>query len=75
MRMCHLVRGLYVWVPAGILSLGLTGCDSSPKWNPVSVGVTNPDVANPLYGVTLENEAQNLDRIKAGDGINVRKKR
>lgn len=56
-----------MWGFVLISVLCLAGCGTGPKENPVSIGVTNPDPNDALYGITLENEAQNLDRIKAGN--------
>jgi len=66
MRIGDVVRNVSAAVTLGMLTSCLAGCDSGPKENPKSIGVVNPDPNNPLKDVTLENEAQNLDRIKAG---------
>jgi hypothetical protein len=46
------------------------GCSGSTDGSsgPKPIPIVNPDPNNPLNGVGLENEAQNLDRIKAGAG-------
>lgn len=69
MTMRGVVRGLGVLVPTALLSLLLASCATGPKENPVSTGVANPDPKDALSGVTLENEAVNLDRIRSGNGI------
>jgi hypothetical protein len=66
MRMVYLVRGVAGVFAAGVLALAVPGCDSGPKENPKSIGVYNPDPNSPLKDVTLENEYQNLDKIRAG---------
>jgi len=70
MRIRTLVRAAAAAVPAALLVLSLAGCGGSSggKDGPVPIPVVNPDPNNTLNDVTLENEAQNLDRIKAGAG-------
>jgi hypothetical protein len=66
MQMVYLVRGAAGAFAVGVLALAVVGCDSTPKENPKSIGVYNQDPNSPLKGVTLENEYQNLDKIRAG---------
>jgi hypothetical protein len=71
MRITPLVR-LASWsVPAVAIALSVSGCGGSSSNGPDGpkpIPVVNPDPNNPLNGVGLENEAQNLDKIRAGAG-------
>lgn len=68
MSRMSIVRSLATSGPALILSVLLGGCGSSNEAKgPEPIPVVNPD-PNPNYslkGVTLENEAQNVDRLRA----------
>jgi hypothetical protein len=71
MGIAPFVRAVYAAIPAATLALLLTGCggsSSNGSSGPTPIPVVNPDPNNPLYGVGLENEAQNLDKIRAGAG-------
>jgi hypothetical protein len=67
MRNMPVVRALSAAIPAAMLSLLLSGCGSGAKEPPKPIDVVNPDPnpSGPLKGVTLENEAQNVDRLRA----------
>jgi hypothetical protein len=63
-----MVRALSAAIPAAMFSLLLSGCGfSGEKEPPKPIPVVNPDPnpSSPLKGVTLENEAQNVDRLRA----------
>jgi hypothetical protein len=70
MTLGSLVRTACLGIPTAVLALSLTGCGGSTggSSDPTPIPIVNPDPNNPLNGVGLENEAQNLDRIKAGAG-------
>jgi len=57
-------------VAPAVVGLSLAGCGESSGGGAgqAPIPVINPDPNNPLKDVTLENEAQNLDKIKAGNG-------
>jgi hypothetical protein len=68
MRILSIVRAASVAAPAALLALALSGCGGSSGGTegPKPIPVVNPDPNNPLKDVSLENEAQNLDKIRAG---------
>jgi len=71
MRIALFVRAAFPVVPAAVLALSLVGCSGSSSdgsAGPTPIPVVNPDPNNPLKGVGLENEADNLDKIRAGTG-------
>ena len=71
-------RGFSVLLLAiGLSAPGFSGCGEKPEQGspevPVISPVHNPDPKGPLQGVGLENERENLDKIKQATAPTTRK--